>query len=131
MCESESPIEDGRARIRSEAATRRDGRTGERANGRREEVRDEIRECCGMITRDDIGGERRVTHGHDDCRRLAALTLAMSESAGLTRSCCVRLSYVDFCMALEWPMKRANASSSASLAMPCERTWVTIMSRMR
>jgi len=33
----------------------------------------------------------RVT-SYDDCRRLAALTLAMRERAGLTRSCCVRLS---------------------------------------
>mmetsp|Transcript_7058 Transcript_7058/g.28505 ORF Transcript_7058/g.28505 Transcript_7058/m.28505 type:complete len:83 (-) Transcript_7058:1228-1476(-) len=28
-------------------------------------------------------------------------------------------------------MKRAKASSSASLAMPRERTWVTIMSRIK
>ena len=47
---------------------------------------------------------RSVTHDDDDDddeARLAALTLAIKLNAGLTFSCCVRLSYVDFCMAVE------------------------------
>ena len=43
MCESESPIEDARARIRSEALTRRDGRRETTGDGRRrEEAGDDI-----------------------------------------------------------------------------------------
>ena len=51
-----------------------------------------------------IARGRSVTHDDDDDddeARLAALTLAIKLNAGLTFSCCVRLSYVDFCMAVE------------------------------
>ena len=52
-----------------------------------------------------IARARSVTHDDDDDdddeARLAALTLAIKLKAGLTFSCCVRLSYVDFCMAVE------------------------------
>ena len=52
-----------------------------------------------------IARGRSVTHADDDAdddeARLAALTLAIKLNAGLTFSCCVRLSYVDFCMAVE------------------------------
>ena len=60
--------------------------------------REEKKETGARIARGRSG-----THDADDDdeARLAALTLAIKLNAGLTFSCCVRLSYVDFCMAVE------------------------------
>jgi len=67
----------------------------------------QTRRCEGRRKKKENGARiargRSVTHDDDDDdeARLAALTLAIKLNAGLTFSCCVRLSYVDFCMAVE------------------------------
>lgn len=58
-----------------------------------------------MVLYNTTSGTRQEECGeafrYYDADRLAALTLAIKLNAGLTFSCCVRLSYVDFCMAVE------------------------------